>query len=375
MLGQRPLGNIHTLADKNLLKVWNDSRLSTIRKEMLEGKQPQECSACYSLESLKGQSERIFLNERLKKHAPVTKQTQNNGNLLQLPKVLSLRLSNVCNLKCRMCSSLCSTSWYEDDRKRGQSTPNGPLKIYNSIAELERSLGPLLDDLVEINFAGGEPLLIEEHYHLLDLLIKRQKTDIALTYNSNLTKLNLGDRNILDYWRHFSSITLEVSLDHVGSRGEYIRHGMTWDKVRASIKACLAQGNVNMFFSPVIQIYNALSYPSLIKTLMAEFDTTSLKINPIALTSPEYLSLQVLPEELKKEVSDNWMKLKRELIALEGVEQSAFHRAQLTAIEDFMNKKDLSKLLPRFVSTTIELDQLRGECAQKTFPELSSLFL
>lgn len=374
MVQGQPLGNLHSLPNKDLSSLWNKSRLAQIRLEMINQKKTPECAPCYMVEANQGQSERIILNDKLQDFSTRPKSTNNDGSIPSTPVILSIRLSNVCNLKCRMCGPQCSTSWYQDSLALGNEIPKGPLRLFNSKDELERTLYPLIEELTELNFAGGEPLLIDEHYQLLDFLIQHKKTDIKLSYNSNLTTLTHGKKNILEYWSHFKNISLEVSIDHIEERGEYIRHGQTWEIVTQNIKRCMEQEQVHVFFSPVIQLYNVLTYPMLLKKIMNEFQTSSQFINPIALTTPEYLSIQALPHHLKQEVEHKWIKLKKELIAVEGIQESVFQRGQLAAILSYMKSNDLSKLLPTFQKFTKNLDQLRGESFEKTFPELSHLY-
>jgi organic radical activating enzyme len=57
--------------------------------------------------------------------------------------------------------------------------------------------------LERIYFAGGEPLIMEEHYRLLNELVKRKMFHVNLVYNSNFSKLAYKDQNVLEIWKHF----------------------------------------------------------------------------------------------------------------------------------------------------------------------------
>ena len=77
----------------------------------------------------------------------------------------------------------------------------------------------------EIYIAGGEPLVTEEHYLLLEWLIKNNATNVKLRYNTNFTKLRFKDYEVLPLWSHFKHIEILASIDAVDELGSYIRSG------------------------------------------------------------------------------------------------------------------------------------------------------
>jgi hypothetical protein len=79
--------------------------------------------------------------------------------------------------------------------------------------------------LEQIYFAGGEPLIMEEHYNVLKELVRLKRFDVRLQYNTNFSRLNLKDENVLDYWKLFNNVSIGASLDAMGPRAEYIRKG------------------------------------------------------------------------------------------------------------------------------------------------------
>src|SRR5690606_13564279 len=137
-----------------------------------------------------------------------------------------VRFSNICNFKCRGCSPELSSAWQSDFEKAfGLSFPK-----YVSVSpnpKLWAELHLLLETVEMAYFAGGEPLIMDDHYRVLDEFIKMKK-DVRLSYNTNLSRLTYRDKHICDYWNNFSDVQVGVSIDDMGRRGEYFRHGMEW---------------------------------------------------------------------------------------------------------------------------------------------------
>ena len=85
-------------------------------------------------------------------------------------------------------------------------------------------------------FAGGEPLMTDKHYEILEHLIETGNTKVTLEYNSNVSRLKYKNKSIIDLWNKFENVTVSASLDSWGSRAEYIREGTDWDKVESNLQ-------------------------------------------------------------------------------------------------------------------------------------------
>ena len=96
--------------------------------------------------------------------------------------------------------------------------------------EVWDQLEPHFDTVERIYFAGGEPLMMEEHYRILKRLIKMGRSEVVLIYNTNLSTLNLKKDSVLDLWPQFDRVVIEASLDGSGERGEFVRKGLVWEE-------------------------------------------------------------------------------------------------------------------------------------------------
>ena len=157
---------------------------------------------------------------------------------------LDFRNNNLCNLKCRSCGPLFSTSWSSEAKR----------KIINDYepATLDQID---LSQCKKVYFAGGEPLMNPQHYNVLEMLIA-QKAKPTLMYSTNLTITAYKDKKVTDLWKHFDSINLHASIDAVGKHAEIVRSGTDWEIVESNLAWIKQLSNVSLKIAPVISAIN-----------------------------------------------------------------------------------------------------------------------
>ena len=163
-----------------------------------------------------------------------------------VPVSYDYRLSNLCNFKCRMCGDQLSSSWEAEnkvqDRMQDQPwlQPNNRRKITNFQKEvLEEELQAAVDQDVieEIYWVGGEPLMWERHWTIMNQLKDSPwKKEITIRYNTNLSRIDYKHYNLYDMLRGFKSMNICASIDGAGAIGEYIRTGIKWDEWLVNFK-------------------------------------------------------------------------------------------------------------------------------------------
>ena len=68
-----------------------------------------------------------------------------------------------------MCGSYLSSKWFEDEIKifGGSNLPKAIINVNDySKKDIQYYLNKFIEDVEEIYFAGGEPLIMDEHYIL-----------------------------------------------------------------------------------------------------------------------------------------------------------------------------------------------------------------
>jgi pyruvate-formate lyase-activating enzyme len=248
---------------------------------------------------------------------------------------VDIRNTNLCNLKCRYCGPHFSSSWA---RELGRTVP-----IVSTPIDQQQLI---TDSLHWMYFTGGEPLINGEHWDLLEHLVATDRApNITLVYNSNLTVLQYKNRNITDIWAHFKKVEIKCSIDAVGPDFEYIRSGADWNRVSQNIDTLL-QLPVDLILAPVISLLNIWRIG-----LLCEYaQRKKIKIAPAVLVGPDYLALDVIPDQLKAQ-------------ALAAVEPLKNHIDSMTykhicrLIENNQNQC----LFNHAISHILLLDNLRGE--------------
>jgi hypothetical protein len=222
--------------------------------------------------------------------------------------------------------------------------------------------------LEEVHLAGGEPLVMEDHFHLLELLIANGKTDVELYYDTNLSRLTYKHWDIVRLWQHFSRIRLSLSLDGVGKQGEYIRHGLVYDQWRRNlqrVKTEVPQAHRLMHF--VVSIFNVLDLREHYDAIIRNEFVAKNALGFTFLEWPPYLSVQVLHPHLKRLAIDRL----RHMIEEDELLDTRGHQ-YIERLIDFMQQNDLYSIYGReFARQTKTLDQLRSQNVLDSCPELA----
>jgi pyruvate-formate lyase-activating enzyme len=220
------------LRTNTLSEAFDSDYMKQMRIDFLSGDWPKNCQRCWDEEAAGRTSKRMHSIEKLKSAGVLVQSTAN----LQF---LDLKLGNICNLKCRICGSFSSSKWAGEEIAiySGNQTARDNLANGRWIRESPRfweDLREIMKDVKYIEFTGGEPFLIEEHFDLLSAVVHMGLSkNIEIHYNTNLTMLpDMG----LDLWPHFKEVEIAVSVDDIGKRFEYQRYGSDWNRAMDNLE-------------------------------------------------------------------------------------------------------------------------------------------
>jgi hypothetical protein len=360
-----------TLAD-----VWNGTRMRQLRQDMLSNTPNETCRKCHEQEDSGFFSGRQSANKHHGHHIDRVHRTHPDGTFNEFEMTYwDIRFSNLCNLSCRSCGHIFSSSWYQDQAKLagGEWKQKNPVLNYAGRTETDmwEQLIPHLDHVEQIYFAGGEPLLMEEHYHILDELVKRKRFDVRLIYNTNFTHTDLKGNSVFEYWKQFDSVAVGASLDASGARGEYIRKGTDWAVVEQNRRDMLAIcPGVDFYISPTLSIMNALHLPDFHRDWVEKGLLNPQDLNVNILQDPIQYRLDIATPEYKQQIKQ---KFEEHLAWLRP--QDPLHRATVgfeSAI-NYMMSTDNTSLIPKFWTATEKLDEIRKENILDIIPELKAL--
>jgi MoaA/NifB/PqqE/SkfB family radical SAM enzyme len=366
------IANLNSHAD--ISAAWNSEAMMRLRQNMLKGKGSAICKNCYAYEKVGRYSERTQYNSLYKAYYGRVLNTSPQGYVAeQSIPLIDIRFSNRCNYKCRICSSEYSSLWHEEELRldpNAKPYPKG-LKMAADETLFWNSFQKLLPDVKRLHFAGGEPLVMDEHYRTLEHLISIGKTDLTLSYNTNFSTLTHKQHDLIALWNKFEKVDIWASLDGMGPKGDYQRKGQHWPTIETNIRKvkqlCPA---ATIGVNATVSILNVLHMPEFYRHMVDSALVDANRMNLYVLFSPHYLSINNLTTNLKRSVNALYAEFINGYAKRLDNGKNIMNNAQ--AVLNYMNEKD-ENLKQEFWQHTAALDRLRGESFVSIFPELAEM--
>jgi len=335
--------------------------------------QQRECEKCYAVERSGGVSPRMYSLKMFPRDAPnVIESLHNSGECSMDIRYMDIRFSNVCNFKCRICKPELSSRWHSDAVALGTIDADTPaiIRPTNTQEELWEQLEPIIPGLEVIYFAGGEPLITEEHYQVLKFLEDNELFDVELRYNTNFSTMRYKDLDVMETWAKFKNVQVGASLDAMGARGEYIRSGQDWNQVIKNRKRMMEVcPKAHFYIAATASMFNAFHLPDFHREWveLGYINPDGFHIHP--LQHPEHQSARVLPVHMKEKLVELYDKHINEYIPT--LEHNGATQLCFESIKKFILEEDDtdSSLMFRFLDEINAVDKLRGEDFASTFPE------
>jgi len=360
------LGNIK---DMTFEEAWNSERQQQLRKDLLSGVRNKHCVQCWDMEDQGSVSMRQSMNKTREYMIP-------DSCTAEMPfvvPVLELKMSNLCNFRCRTCKPDLSTTWLKDwnavkheyesldlqnDTKRQTNFDND--QFVEDIVKLAPTI-----EIVE--FAGGEPLMDPLHYKVLHAL-EPFASNITVKYSTNLSKVKFGKFDTIASWAKFRKVDLSLSIDGHPELNNYIRTESDTDVLAENLKLVRAElgdkydGRAALCYSA----WNVFGLPESYEYFERVLDTP---VHGNIAWDPIFINPQVLPQELKQKAT---LKYKKYLNTIEpkGERNKRIHRF-INQNLNFLNAKDESQHFEQFIRFTKTLDRTRSTNMIEVIPEFA----
>ena len=386
----QPVGWIQ---EQTLEDVWNGAAMREVRRQVLCGERPEVCKPCFDLEDQGVESLRqrhingVIPEARITLYPNALQQLQEDYTMPFEFPTMEIKLNNLCNLKCRMCNPLDSTSWQDWDQVKPFYEKENNYLV-PTVAKLVRKpgqyIGPfddtdnwwnsfekLLPHFKRVEFAGGEPLMDPQHYKILDML-KPYGADIELKYATNGTTLGISKgRTIHDYWPHFRSVAVNVSIDGIHEVYNHIRGNSNFNDVERNIKEIQKIPNVSRVVGAfTAQAGNILQAAECIDYFINEMNIVFYSHR---VSYPTCLSAQVLPQELKDEAIRRLQAVSLRVPLFDNVvKYPILEKITQQQIQDninYLQAKDQNHLWLDFLEFNRRLDTTRNQSLLQAVPE------
>jgi sulfatase maturation enzyme AslB (radical SAM superfamily) len=354
-ISQINYGNIN---DQGLKEIWEGEKIKAVRKSFLSGAPDKRCFNCIQREAAGAKSLR---QETFEKFPDVEVKNEK----APLPIYFDIRFSNVCNFRCRTCWHGASSRWFQDAKLLG--THVAEKAVITNVDDFDSFISKFGEALLhaeEFYFAGGEPLVTEQHYLLLEWLIEHGATGARLRYNTNFSKLTYKDRDVLDLWSHFTFVEVMASIDASEELGEYIRKEFDWKVFLQNRDLIRSQKHIQFKLSPTVSILNVLHLPDLYQQALDLQLITKAEWYLNILEFPGHYNIQILPETLKEVVRSRYH------MFIAWARENKMPQTIIHSFEDILNymdqvsansTKNQAHLWQRFLEQTDHLNEIRSE--------------
>lgn len=386
----QPIGWIQ---QNSLEEVWNGDKMLEVRKQVLNNQRPDVCKPCFDLEDQGVESLRqrhtagVIPEARVNLYPDALDALQDDYTMPFEFPTMEIKLNNLCNLKCRMCNPLDSTSWKDWDQvtefykkennylvptvEKLVSVPGQYIGPFDNTDNWWNSFEKLLPYFRRVEFAGGEPLMDPYHYKILDMLAE-YGDNIELKYATNGTTLGISKgRTIYEYWPKFRSIAVNVSIDGIHDVYDYIRSNSSFATVEKNIKIFQSFPNV----SRVVGAFTAQAGNILQAAECIDYFINKLNIVFYShrVSYPMCLSAQVLPQELKEEAIRRLEQISLRVSKFDNVAKypilEKITQQQIQDNINYLRAKDQSHRWGDFLEFNQRLDRTRNQDLLTAVPE------
>lgn len=386
------------------------------RKEMLDGKRPEECNYCWNVEDNSNSfSDRVFKSAEPWSLDQYDIIKNNHWRKDYNPRYVEVSFSNTCNFKCAYCGPQYSSKWVEEVEKHGgyptrynfneiesmKAAGVMPYKNteYNPYLEAFWKWWPdLYKDLHTFRITGGEPLLAKDTFKVLEYIQKHhdRNPNLSLALNTNLGVPDaLIDKFIVlakDLCENnkVRELMLFTSIEAEGAQAEYTRYGLHSERFWANVDkilTALPKVTIN-----IMATFNALSVFSYDKVIDRTFElkkkhangqrywTSALQLDTSYLRWPSHLSVKILESEhheliLKSAKKALYYGIKEFTHGNYGFSNVEIQK--IKRIHDYVKSNDdfdIEGNRKDFVKFVDELDKRRNTNFLETFPQLKDLY-
>jgi len=370
-------GGAYKFPNKTFKEIWASPELEDARQRSANGEQLDMCRRCWSEEELGYRSERVNQLSKLSLLDFV------NTDYTKGPKNLNIKVSNICNLRCRTCQSYDSYLYHLEgkfyEEKHGLSNTiytREKFKKHFTDQQLD-DLYNYVDNLEKIELYGGEPLLDDMVPKLLTRIVESGKArNIDLKISTNCT------HTLTETWRNillgFKNVTINISLDAVGKKITYMRHPADWKIVYNNLHDFISlekQSNYSVSIVPVICVsaINVWDFHEVFEQFVKFKLFNDIEITPfvILVQWPSYYCVNVIPDTIKPIVKEH-LESKAELIGKHNVTSIV---KLLETKSKLFDESQLNVDTPweEFKFWTKEKDLYRNEDYVTIFPEYGKI--
>lgn len=378
-----------------------------IRKMMLEGVKPAECSYCWKVEDIgrNNIADRVY-KSIIYDEQDIAQLKDIPWNQDITPKTIEVSFDRTCNFACSYCNSGYSTTWGKDIKDNGpyqkfKTTSAGAYYADGSWSEIYGKYNEnnpyvkaflewwpeLSEKLMEIRVTGGEPSQSRNFWQFVDLMKQYPSPNLRMAVNSNLGLNEKTLDRLINITKELQvkEFDLYTSNESFGAHAEYIRDGLKYDLWKSNLVKFIENANfrqvVIMMTINSLCLFSITEFLDEMLELKKKYGTHRPIVDLNILRWPAFMSPLVLPEDVKYALHGKlslwFMKHKNSEYFTIG------EKAQIQRLIDYIevvnrghNTTEMDNTLQYhdFKSFYTQYDIRRNKSFTDTFPELADWF-
>lgn len=370
----KPDGTPYYIQVDTVQDIFHSDYMNNLRKEFLDGKQPEACSTCWRDENNGYKSKRQIYNGIYESSI----YTSEFKGVSEYPKDYQLIISNACNLKCRSCTPSHSNTWQKEmldvlsvnedtaefrstygihtyDLVHGQSGSNSSVLI--------KDIDNWIPHIKRLEIVGGEPFYIGKWAELWDYMIDNgHAKNIELFLSTNTTIFN--EELVTKLIKNFKLVGIGLSIDGLGDMYNYLRHPGKWEVTSQNIMSYHKlyeqykdDYKIGFSFTHTISWVNAMFVPEFHEWVKQNTPGFSIWDNIVHF--PPHLTITMIPDEYKQLIKQKW-----------EAHDFGEYQSNVDAIKNFMLSRshDDNEIKNNYKKITF-FDMVRNESIEKVLGE------
>lgn len=315
--------NQPNIANISIMEYYNSNEMKKFRMDLLDGNCLDKCSVCHYEEKYNKLNGRIRqlaksaidlnnfeLSFRSSPHYDMFNQSYTQqGHSDYYPTDLQIDLGNICNSACIMCGPTASSRLSADYKKLNKinSSLFADPPVYKSWTQDSLLVDKFINELSQIpniryiHFLGGETLYDEAFYLICEKLISAGLAKNIIV--GTTTNGTIYDSRLERIIKEFKEFHLGVSIETLSPLNDYVRYPSQIDTVKLNLQKILQLRDqtpglfVSLRITP--NLFTIYEIDNLIEFQLNNLVTAeSCNI----LYEPEYLRMELLPADIRKEV-------------------------------------------------------------------------
>ena len=358
-------GTEFNIRQNSITEILDSQYLKSVRDIFRKNMLPDGCNRCAIAEKQQGISKRMLTPYKLENvYGYINWESDRVDDHLSF---IGGHLGNLCNLKCRICSPVYSSSIAIEQLNQLPKDSRKTHPVYSMLSENSwantsdafwAQIKTLVPKVRNFEILGGEPLLIKENIEFMEWLIEQgHSQDVIFEFTTNGTVYP----KVFDSIEKFKRLTLTISVDNIGPMFEVERHGITWQEFEKNFDKFLMCRNKNesvkIGISISVNIQNVLYLPELVQWLESK-GIDHYFYNWV--DTPSWLSIRSLTPAAKNLV----------LQKLQNCNLSSEHRDRLQYVVNRIKLSQTSDGM-EFCKEVAILDNLRKQNFAETHKEIA----